>query len=78
MAEPSPLPQHEDTVVIEYIDIMLMPSPMEQVEVVAVAYQPTVGERFRAFRSRVGNTLRDYAYQSYSETRAELRTRINY
>lgn len=78
VADPSPLPQHEDTVVIEYIDIMLMPSPMEQVEVVAVAYQPTVGERFRAFRSRVGNTLRDYAYQSYSETRAELRTRINY
>ena len=77
-AEPPTVPQQEDTMVIEYIDIMLMPTPMEQVEVVQIAYQPTVRERFRAFRSRVSNTVRDYAYQSYAETRGEIRTRINY
>ena len=77
-AEPTPLPSKEDTTVIEYIDITIFPTYQSQVEVVAVAYQPTVGDRFRAFRSRVSNTVRDYAYQSYSEARGELRTRINY
>ena len=77
-ASPSPLPQHEDTVVIEYIEMTIFPTSQPQVEVVTVACQPTVGDRFRAFRSRVSNTVRDYAYQSYSDTRAELRTRINY
>ena len=72
-------PQHEDTTVIEYIDIIVFPAYYQsQVEVVEVAYQPTVGDRFRAFRSRVSNTVRDYAYQSYSEARGELLTRINY
>ena len=72
-------PQHEDTTVIEYIDIIVFPTYYQsQVEVVEVAYQPTVGDRFRAFRSRVSNTVRDYAYQSYSEARGELLTRINY
>ena len=74
-AEPVTLPQQEDTTVIEYIDITLFPTYQSQVE---VAYQPTVGDRFRAFRSRVSNTVRDYAYQSYAEARGELRTRINY
>ena len=73
-----PAPQQEDTTVIEYIDIMLMPSPSAQMEVVQIAYQPTVRERFRAFRSRVSNTVRDYAYQSYSEARGELLTRIDF
>ena len=77
-AEPVTLPQQEDTTVIEYIDITIFPTYQSQVEVVAVAYQPTVGDRFRAFRSRVSNTVRDYAYQSYSEARGEIRTRINY
>ena len=77
-AEPTPLPSKEDTTVIEYIDITIFPTYQSQVEVVAVAYQPTVGDRFRAFRSRVSNTVRDYAYQSYAEARGELRTRINY
>ena len=76
-ADPMPALQQEDTLVIEYIDIMLMPSPSAQMEVEQIAYQPTVRERFRAFRSRVSNTVRDYAYQSYSDTRAELLTRIN-
>ena len=73
-----PAPQQEDTTVIEYIDIMLMPSPSAQMEVVQIAYQPTVRERFRAFRSRISNTVRDYAYQSYSEARGELLTRIDF
>ena len=77
-AEPTPLPSKEDSTVIEYIDITIFPTYQSQVEVVAVAYQPTVGDRFRAFRSRVSNTVRDYAYQSYAEARGELRTRINY
>ena len=77
-ADPMPAPQQEDTTVIEYIDIMLMPSPSAQMEVVQIAYQPTVRERFRAFRSRVSNTVRDYAYQSYSEARGELLTRIDF
>ena len=77
-AEPVPVPQQEDTTVIEYIDIIVFPTYQSQVEVVAVAYQPTVGDRFRAFRSRVSNTVRDYAYQSYSEARGEILTRINY
>ena len=76
--DPMPAPQQEDTTVIEYIDIMLMPSPSAQMEVVQIAYQPTVRERFRAFRSRVSNTVRDYAYQSYSEARGELLTRIDF
>ena len=75
--EPDPLPNQEDTTVIEYIDITIFPTYQPDVEVVTVAYQPTVGDRFRAFRSRVSNTVRDYAYQSYSDTRAELLTRIN-
>ena len=77
-ADPMPAPQQEDTTVIEYIDIMLMPSPSAQMEVVQIAYQPTVRERLRAFRSRVSNTVRDYAYQSYSEARGELLTRIDF
>ena len=77
-AEPVPPQQQEDTLVIEYIDIMLMPSPQSMVEVEQIAYQPTVRDRFMAFRSRVSNTVRDYAYHSYSEARAELRTRIKY
>ncbi len=75
--EPEHLLNHEDTTVIEYIDITIFPTYQPDVEVVAVAYQPTVGDRFRAFRSRISNTVRDYAYQSYSDTRAELLTRIN-
>lgn len=78
LADAEPMPQQEDTMVIEYIETTLFPTYQSQVEVVAVAYQPTVGDRFRAFRSRVSNTVRDYAYQSYSDTRAELLTRINY
>ena len=77
-ADTEPLSNQEDTTVIEYIDITIFPIYQSEVEVVAVAYQPTVGERFRAFRSRVSNTVRDYAYQSYAEARGELRTRINY
>ena len=75
---PTVLPSKEDTTVIEYIDITIFPTYQSQVEVVAVAYQPTVSDRFRAFRSRVSNTVRDYAYQSYAEARGELRSRINY
>ncbi len=75
--EPDPLPNQEDTTVIEYIDITIFPTYQPDVEVVAVAYQPTVGDRFRTSRSRVSNSVRDYAYQSYSDTRAELLTRIN-
>ena len=74
--EPAPLP--EDTTVIEYIDIMLMPTRMPESEMVLVASRPTVSERFRAFRSRVSNTVRDYAYQTYSEARGELFARIDY
>ena len=77
-ADPMPTSQQEDTTVIEYIDIMLMPTASAQVEVVQIAYQPTVRERFHAFRSRVSNTVRDYAYQSYSEARGELLTRIDF
>ena len=73
-----PEPQQEDTVVIEFIEMTIFPTYQPMVEEVTVAYQPTVGDRFRAFRSRVSNTVRDYAYQSYSDTRAELLTRINY
>ena len=73
-----PEPQQEDTVVIEYIETTIFPTYPSQMEVVEVAYQPTVGDSFRAFRSRVSNTVRDYAYQSYSGTRAEFLTRINY
>ena len=76
-AELVPVPQQEDTTVIEYIDIIVFPTYQSQVEVVEVAYQPTVSDRFRAFRSRVSNTIRDYAYQTYSEARGELLTRIN-
>jgi len=76
-AEPMPAPNQEDTTVIEYIDIIVFPTYQSQVEVVEVAYQPTVSDRFRAFRSRVSNTIRDYAYQTYSEARGELLTRIN-
>ncbi len=76
--EPEHLLNHEDTTVIEYIDITIFPTYQPDVEVVAVAYQPTVGDRFRAFRSRVSNTVRDYAYQSYSEARGELLARIDY
>ena len=76
-AEPVPDPQQEDTTVIEYIDIIVFPTYQSQVEVVEVAYQPTVSDSFRAFRSRVSNTIRDYAYQTYSEARGELLTRIN-
>ena len=80
LAEVEPLPelQPEDTTAIEYIDVTIFPTYQSEVEVVAVAYQPTVGGRFRAFRSRVSNTVRDYAYQSYSDARAELLARINY
>ncbi len=77
-ADPMPSSQQEDTLVIEYIDIMLMPTVSAQMEVVQIAYQPTVRERFRAFRSRISNTVRDYAYQSYSEARGELLTRIDF
>ena len=76
-AESMQAPRQEDTTVIEYIDIIVFPTYQSQVEVVAVAYQPTVGDRFRAFRSRVSNTIRDYAYQTYSEARGELLTRIS-
>ena len=78
LAEAEPLPSQEDTTVIEYIDITIFPTYQPMVEEVAVAYQPTVRERFRAFRSRVSNTVRDYAYQSYSEARGELLTRIDF
>jgi hypothetical protein len=77
-ADPMPISQQEDTVVIEYIEMTIFPTSQSPMEVVQVAYQPTVGDRFRAFRSRVSNTLRDYAYQSYAETRGEIRTRFNY
>ncbi len=77
-ADVAPLPNQEDTTVIEYIDITIFPTYQPMLEEVAVAYQPTVGDRFRAFRSRVSNTVRDYAYQSYSEARGELLARIDY
>ncbi|MBO4599629.1 MAG: hypothetical protein J5641_02705 [Bacteroidales bacterium] len=76
-AEPLPEPQTEDTTVIEYIDIMLMPTRMSETEMLLVTSQPTVGDRIRAFRNRLGNTIRDYAYQTYSEARGELLTRIS-
>ena len=77
-ADPSPIPQQADTTVIEYINITIFPTDQPLVEVVPVAYVPTVGDRIRTFRSRISNTFRDQACQTYAEARAELLTRINY
>ncbi len=57
--------------VIEYTDIVL--ATPYYVEVVAdSAEEVKVRTRIRALRSRVNNTLRDYAYQAYAHTRGEL------
>ena len=70
-----PAEAEKDTVVIEYIDLMMYP----EVEVAQAepAGSPSLIDRYRNLRSRVSNTIRDYAYKSYAETRGELLAMVN-
>lgn len=66
--EPQATQEHT---VIEYTDIVLVPDLVVE-EVVDSAEASKVSTRWRAFRSRVNNSIRDYAYYAYAHTRGEL------
>ena len=74
-ADPQPTEAEKDTLVIEYIDVMMFPeTEVVQAEPVGT---PSLKDRYRNLRSRVSNTIRDYAYKSYAETRGELLAMVN-
>jgi hypothetical protein len=74
-ADPQPTEAEKDTLVIEYIDVMMFPeTEVVQAEPVDT---PSLKDRYRNLRSRVSNTIRDYAYKSYAETRGELLAMVN-
>lgn len=69
-AEPVAEEEPTKTLVIEYTDIVLASNVV--VEEVNRVEEGKVSIRLRNLRSRVSNTIRDYAYQAYAETRGEL------
>jgi predicted DCC family thiol-disulfide oxidoreductase YuxK len=69
-AEPVAVEEPTKTLVIEYTDIVLASNVV--VEEVNRVEEGKVSIRLRNLRSRVSNTIRDYAYQAYAETRGEL------
>ena len=74
-AQPAPVEAGQDTLVIEYIDMVL--SPEIEIAQADPDTRLSLGQRYRNLRSRVANTIRDYAYKSYVETRGELLAWVN-
>lgn len=74
-AQPALVEVGQDTLVIEYIDMVL--SPEIEIAQADPDTRLSLGQRYRNLRSRVANTIRDYAYKSYVETRGELLAWVN-
>lgn len=63
-------PPQKDTVIL-YTDIIIN-TVIASAEITIEEDETLPGGRFKAFRHRLSNTLRDYAYQAYVETRGEM------